>query len=266
MIENLINPQVVGDMVNAALAKQVKMTPFVKVDTTLVAQPGSKITLGKWGYIGDAEVITEGDTVTAAALQTTKVDFEVKKFAKAVELTDEEILSGYGDPVGQAANQVVLSIASKIDAEVAAQFETANLVADHSTEALDATVIAKALKFFGENDEDKVLFVHPDKYADLLALCSDFVKASQYANDILYTGEIGQIYGMRVVKTTRLTVNDGVYTSVIAVPGAVTLFMKQAATVEQARDELAFKNYIIASQHAVAALTDATKVVKILSI
>ena len=34
---------------------------------------------------------------------------KVKKAGKAVELTDESVLSGYGDPLGTAINQIAMS-------------------------------------------------------------------------------------------------------------------------------------------------------------
>ncbi|MFX3789279.1 N4-gp56 family major capsid protein, partial [Streptococcus suis] len=42
----------------------------------------------------------------------------IKKIGKSVEITDEAILSGYGDPVGQAAKQIFQAIDHKVDADV----------------------------------------------------------------------------------------------------------------------------------------------------
>ena len=47
-LANLVNPQVMADMVSAALPKKIKFTPIARIDTTLVARPGNTITIPKY--------------------------------------------------------------------------------------------------------------------------------------------------------------------------------------------------------------------------
>lgn len=54
-LANLVNPEVMAPMIAATLPKKIKFTPFAKVDTTLVGQPGDSITVPKFEYIGDAD-------------------------------------------------------------------------------------------------------------------------------------------------------------------------------------------------------------------
>ena len=39
-LNNLINPEVMGAMIGAKIDAQLKLTPYAKVDTTLVGVPG----------------------------------------------------------------------------------------------------------------------------------------------------------------------------------------------------------------------------------
>ena len=51
--------------------------------------------------------------LTATSQQAT-----VKKVGKAVQLTDESVLSGLGNPIDEAISQLKKSIASKIDNDI----------------------------------------------------------------------------------------------------------------------------------------------------
>ena len=54
MLNNLINPQVMADMISAKLETKLLFKPLAKVDDTLVGVPGNTITIPKYAYIGDA--------------------------------------------------------------------------------------------------------------------------------------------------------------------------------------------------------------------
>jgi N4-gp56 family major capsid protein len=115
MIADLINPQVMADMISAKIPMKLVVAPFAKVDTTLAGRPGNTITVPQYAYIGDAVDIAEGIAAETVKLETSTADVTVKKAMKAVELTDEAVLSGYGNPVGETNNQLAKAIASKVD-------------------------------------------------------------------------------------------------------------------------------------------------------
>ena len=117
-LENLIDPEVMAPMISAKVTKAIKATPFAKIDTTLQGRPGSTITIPRYKYIGDAEDLAEGITAGTAQLTTDTAEYTIKKAVKQVELTDEAVLSGYGNPVGETNNQLGLAIASKVDNDV----------------------------------------------------------------------------------------------------------------------------------------------------
>lgn len=50
---NMIDPEVMGAMINAKVEALCKMTPYAHVDTTLVGVPGDTKTVPSWNYIGD---------------------------------------------------------------------------------------------------------------------------------------------------------------------------------------------------------------------
>ena len=93
-LENMVNPEVMADMISFELEKAIKFTPVAIVDNTLAGQPGNTITVPKFEYIGAAEDVAEGGRINTTTLTATTKQATIKKTGKAVEITDEAILSG----------------------------------------------------------------------------------------------------------------------------------------------------------------------------
>ena len=99
------------------------------------------MTLPKYAYIGDAVDVSEGGEIPVKKLTASTVEVTVKKAGNGVELTDEGLLSGYGDPLGEAVSQLTLSIASKLDKDAMACLSGIGtaMTVDSSDTALSAT-------------------------------------------------------------------------------------------------------------------------------
>ena len=126
-IADLIDPEVMGDMVSARIPKKLRVAPFAKVDDTLAGVPGDTITVPAYAYIGDADIVAEGEAVTIEKMTTSTRKATVKKAMKGIGLTDEAVLSGYGNPVGEANTQLAMAIAAKIDNDCMDVLQTAIL-------------------------------------------------------------------------------------------------------------------------------------------
>ena len=147
-LAQMVDPEVMAPMISARLQKAIVATPFVKVDTTLQGRPGSTITVPKYEYIGDAEDLAEGVDAEATQLTTTTDEYTIKKAVKQVLLTDEAVLSGYGNPVGETNNQLGLSIASKVEDDIFTQLYTARMTYDGSESAISYNGIVDAIDKF----------------------------------------------------------------------------------------------------------------------
>lgn len=205
-LENLVDPQVMADMVSAKLPKKIKFSPLARVDTTLVGRPGSTIVVPKYAYIGDAEDVAEGVAMGTTVLTASTTEAKVKKAGKAVELTDESVLSGYGDPVGTATDQLAKSIAAKVDNDSYDALCKAPLVYDGTAAEISykGVVMANAL-FEDESDNslDKILFINPAQEATLLN-DDDFKSNDKYPLNVIMRGTIGSIAGAQVVKSKKV--------------------------------------------------------------
>ena len=257
-LSSLINPQVLADMIETKLVNAMKFTPLCKVDNTLVGRAGDTVTLPQYAYIGDAADVAELADIAIAELTATTQGVTVKKVGKGATISDEAALSGYGDPIGEIGNQLLTSIASKVDNDVLAALDNATFV--HPVVSVTPNEVNNALVKLGEDFEgDKYLFVSPATYAALRD-AADWIPASEIAAGAVLRGTVGMIYGCYVVITNKITTTDTAY---IVKPGAVALFMKRGTQVEDARNIINKSTTFTADKHYAAYLYDSSKVVKL---
>ena len=258
ILSSLINPQVLADMIDTKLVNAMKFTPLCKVDNTLVGRPGDTVTLPCYAYIGDAADVNELGDIGIAELTATSQAVRVKKVGKGVTISDEAVLSGYGDPVGEIGNQLLTSIASKVDNDVLAALDNATLI--HPVVTVTPNEINNALVKFGEDFEgDKYLFVGAATYAALRD-AAEWIPASEIAAGTVLRGVVGMIYGCYVVITNKITDTDTAY---IVKPGAVAIFMKRGTQVESGRNIVNKSTTFTADKHYATYLYDSSKVIKL---
>lgn len=261
-IAQMVNPQVMADMIRAELPKKIKVSPLATIDTTLTGRPGDTITVPTFAYIGDAADVTEGNPITISQMTTSTTTAKVKKAGKGVEISDEAVLSGYGDPIGEANRQLLMSIASKIDVDAMTALTTeANLQHDDSSSNIIKyeNIVDAVDKFEEEDYEPKVLFVHP-KQVTQLRKDPNFLSLDKYPVPVVMNGVIGSIAGCQVVVSKRVG-GSSKYECPIVKAGALTIYMKRDAMVETDRDILKKTTVITADEHYVVKVSDKSKVV-----
>ena len=217
-ISDLINPQVMADMISAKIAKKIVVSPFAKVDDTLQGQAGDTVTVPAFAYIGDAVDVSEGGSIESTKLEASSTTFGVKMAMKSVTLTDQAVLSGYGNPVGEATSQLAKSIASKVDNDAMDALTTIynSETAPHGVQkvfnasnGISYNGIVDAIDAFDEEiQSEKVMFINP-KQTTQLRKDSNFISADKYKADVIMKGEIGMIAGARIVASKRVKTADG---------------------------------------------------------
>lgn len=203
---NMINPEVMGDMINAKIEALLKITPYAKVDTTLQGVPGDTKTVPSWNYIGDAEDVAEGAEVGLTQMTAASTTFTIKKAMKAVGITQEAINSGLGNPVGQAETQLSKSIAGKVDNDVLEEAYKGTMTVVPTTVATIAYngVVDAVTKFEDEEDGiEKVMFIHPKQETALLKDTS-FLSADKFTGGVAVNGAIGKIAGCWIKKSKKV--------------------------------------------------------------
>lgn len=203
-MSSMINPEVMGDMINAKIESILKITPYAKVDTTLQGVPGNTITVPSWKYIGDAADVAEGAEVDLTEMKTDSETFTIKKAMKAVGLTQEAVNSGYGDPIAQAETQLAKSIAAKVDQDVFDKALTSSKISGDGATVIKYAGVVDVVDAFDEEEiTEKVMFIHP-KQISTLRKDNDFISADKYNNNVMVTGEIGMICQTRIVPSKKV--------------------------------------------------------------
>ena len=275
MMANMINPEVMGDMINAKIEALAKLTPYAKVDTTLVGVPGDTKTVPSWNYIGDAEDVAEGAEVGLTQMTAASTTFTIKKAMKAVGITQEAINSGLGNPVGQAEHQLAKSIVGKVDNDLLEAALKASVAVDTGAIISYEGVVSAVTKFEDEEDGiEKVMFIHPKQEAQLL-VDPLFTSADRFTGGVAVNGAIGKIAGCWVKKSNKIKAKSGVYTCPIIkleadspeteytedeLP-ALTIFLKKDVSVDHEWFPKKQQHDITAAKYYGVALTNDAKVV-----
>ena len=217
-LSDVINPEVMGDMIEAKITAQCKLTPYAHVDTTLEGVAGDTKTVPSWNYIGDAEDFdVEAVAQNDGEMQTTKLTagfrtFTIKCAGKSVSILQTAINSGLGDPVGQANVQLAKSIVGKVDNDVLGAIYDAEADAEHPCITVDGTsayigyagIVKAVTKFEDEEDGvDKVMFIHPLQEESLLT-DPQFISADKFEAGVAVKGAIGMVAGCWIKKSKKV--------------------------------------------------------------
>ena len=262
LLSDLLDPQVVADYIDKKLIDFIRFAPLAKIDTTLVGRPGDEVTLPQYNYVGAAEAVAEGADIPIAKLTQSTSKVKVSKIGRAVQFTDEALLSAYNNDIAEeAAKQVVMAINDKLENDLLASMNTSavlesTIFPNHSV----ADDVADALVKFGEDiDGEKVILVDPNLYGRLIK-SDGWIPNTEIGADIIIRGSVGSVFGTQVVLTNRLIGKNQAY---IVKPGALAIFMKRDTLVEFDRDKIDQTNYIIGSKIFAPYVYDTSKIVKV---
>ena len=281
-LTDIINPQVMGDMISAKIPAMLKFTPFARVDRTLVGVPGDTKTVPSWNFVGAAENLAEDGELQTAKLTASTTTFTIGCAGKSVGISQKSINSGLGDPVGQAETQLAKAIAVKIDNDVLAAAMTATQTAGTKTTAIGYGSIVDCVDVLAEEEiTDKVLFINPAQVTTLRK-DADFIDKTKYGNEVMVSGEIGMVCGVRIVPSKKIVAQDfssSDTTKVYKCPliklepasaeteytedelPALTIFMKQDVSVDHEWFPKKQQHDVTATEYYGVALTNAAKVV-----
>lgn len=271
-LEDLFIPEVIAQEVEQKLIDKLATEQFTEVDTTLQGQAGDSVTLASYRYVGDAADVAEGTAIPVERLQAQTRKATIKKIGKGVPVTDEAVLSGYGDPLGEAASQLAVAIKSKLDNDTMEMLAdstrgvTANMTVGDGTKELDDELISKALVKFGEDIEGQMICPINPNQLEALRNNNFYIPASEIAADIRVNGSLGAIHGVQFVIRNRVKADlSGHIANYIIKERPIKYYLKRGLFVETDRDAEKQITTIYASQLGDTFLYDESKIVKMVA-
>ena len=233
---------------------------FCTVDNSLEGVPGMKRRINVYSATDGTQKLAmgEGNTKSIEVSYENK-EYEILMAQNRFEYYDEQaMIDPMLVPVG--TRHMGTDLFNTVNGEVFAEFNKATLSVSVSNFDFAAFVDAQAKLNF-ENLESVSLFgfVCPADMAKIRKALKDDLK---YVEAFSKNGYVGTVAGINLY--TKKDANPG--TIIIATKEAVTLFNKKGTEVEQpprdSQDANIRKNTILSRKYYLAALTDATKVVK----
>lgn len=234
---------------------------FCTVDNSLEGTAGMIRKINVYKATAGTEKLGMGEGNTKSIeVSYTPEDYTILLAQNKFEYYDEQAET---DPnvVPVGTKHMGTDLFNTVNADIFAEFGKASLT--HPASAFDFAAFVDAVALMGlENPEGTSLFgfVAP---ADMAAVRKALKDDLKYVEAFAKQGYVGTVAGVALYTKKDATPGE----IIVATKDAVTLFNKTGVEVEQpprsAEDANIRKNTIISRKYYLAALTDATKVVKI---
>ena len=255
---------VLENKINEMLITKLDMNQFMTPDYSLTENAGMKKIINKYDATGDAEYLNMGEgNSQEIAVSFTPAEYVVKTLQEKFVYYDEQEMN---DPmvVEVGLQKMSANMVNAMAKEAIAEWDKASLIKYSCTWSYDDVVDAIALYPHEETDGLQLL-ISPQLEASFRKNLEDSLK---YVEANVRTGYIGTICGVPVYKSAALDTAKSLVseaTAFLVDRRAVTNFMKKGVEIEQDRDKDKRKNTIYSRKVGVVALTDATRVVKMLA-
>lgn len=268
-LENLIDPEVIGDMVQAKLEEKVSIIPYAKLDRTLQGNAGSTITVARFVWDGIADKVAEGEDIPLRQLGTESAEYEIQMAGIGATITDKAVLSANGNPIGACVSGIANSIQGALDVDAYTELLKSTNIYDAKESASYENIVDAIGLFRAEGIIDMVALCDPDVITTLRK-DPNFIDKNKYGNSVVMNGEIGMVGNARIVATRRAKgVGGYFYTPIVLTADpehnddipALTYFIKRDTNIEVERKARNRTTEITADQFYVVALTNESKVV-----
>ena len=251
--ENFYLSNEVEDQYNSHLDLQ----SFCNVDNSLVGTPGMIRKINVYTATNGTEKLGMGEgNSKSIEVSYAEKQYEVLMAQNRFEYFDEQEMT---DPmlVPVGARHMGTDMFNTVNADIFAEFKKATL--SHPAAAFDFAAFVDAQAMLNLENLEGVSIFGFVCAADMAKIRKALKEDLKYVEAFAKAGYVGTVGGVNLYTKKDATAGE----IIIATRDAVTLFNKKGVEIEQERDADVRKNSIWSRKYYLAALTDATKAVKI---
>lgn len=247
---------ILEDKIKDLLTTSVNHRSLMTIDNSLAENAGMQKTIHTYTYTGTAEAVDEraGNTSTGSVSYLSK-NYDVAMLQQKADYTDEDFLKDGNvlDVLMKGAAQVMTN---KLTADFYAALAAETAIGETKGNFGYAHVVDSIADMNIEDESELVLLINPAEKA-IVRKDADYKTAQ--LGEVVYNGMVGTLAGIPVVVSKAVPAN----TAYLLTKEAVTCFMKRDVEVEQARSANERINEVYMRTAYVIAVTDATKVRKL---
>lgn len=253
--DNFVLESKLKDILSTKLNTKTLMT----IDNSLTESAGMIKKVNKYTYTGTVEKLAKGAKNTQrGAITYESTPYTVKVAQQVFDYYDEEFMQDPNvlDYGLEGAAQVMVN---DMTADFFTEIAKATLSQTYTSGQFSYDVVVDAISKMNIEDESGLFLLVGNDLKAQIRKDADF-KAKELGK-VIADGAIGTLCGVPVIHSKAVPAD----TAYLATREAVTLFTKKDNEVEQERVAEERKNTVIMRKVNLVALTDATKVVKIVT-
>ena len=235
----------------------LNLMQFCTVDNSLVGEAGMKRKINVYTATNGTEKLSMGEgNSKSIEVSYAEKEYEILMAQNKFQYFDEQEMT---DPmvVLTGVRHMGTDMFNHVNADIFAEFNKASL--NHPAPDYSFGTFADAVAKMNLEQIEGVSifgFVHP---SDMAAVRKALNEDLRYVESFARAGYVGTVAGVNLYAKANAVPG----TIVIATKEAVTIFNKKGVEIEQERDADVRQNTIFSRKYYLAALTDATKAVKI---
>lgn len=235
----------------------LNLQQFCTIDNSLVGEPGMKRKINVYTATDGTEKLAMGEgNSKSIEVSYAEKEYEILLAQNRFKYYDEQAMT---DPmlVPVGTRHMGTDMFNTVNADIFAEYNKATLTVEGNEYGFGIFADAVAKLNLEQIEGVKVFgFVNPSDMASIRKALNEDLK---YVESFARHGYVGTVAGVNLY--TRKNSETG--TIIVATKEAVTLFNKKGVEIEQERDADTRENSIFSRKYYFAALTDATKAVKI---
>ncbi len=257
MAHTLYDNKVLENKIENLLTTNIDLNNYMTIDYSLTENAGMKKVINRYTATGNVQDLAMGEgNSEEITVSFTPFEYTVGTTQGYFTYYDEQEMQ---DPMVVETGLQALSqkMTNDLTAKAIKAMSQATLTIDNFAFTFDGIVDAIA-KYPYESEEGLFLLINPAQKAKVRKNLGEELK---YSEAFARTGYIGTVCGVPVIVSKAVPEGE----AYLATKDAVTCFVKKGSEVEQDRDADVRQNKVWARKVMVIALTDATKIVKLVA-